>query len=339
MQSFSLLSFSVMVGGAILIVGFFWLAWEKMRCRKNFSRYSSELTISMESVMKLMAADLDSLERVYKDVLLSQLLPQRYYRISEAIECADLSDDQSLLRMPELLGSGYFCLERPKKKKTYSQQDADWANQLWQIAQVIKQSKQQRQLGVQEERQRIRRDLHDELTQDLIALIRQADDVQQRRLAQDAMQSLKNILSGLSGEEATLGELLTMIQAQARERLLESDFSLDWYEKQVEGDRVVEPRFASNLLKIFKEASCNILKHNAPTEVKVVIKQISNVLEIRVENPLVPGKEKFASNRLGVSTMKSRAAELGGELEVSTQEGRFILQLILPILSDGEQHV
>ncbi|MDX1796778.1 MAG: hypothetical protein R3219_08625 [Hydrogenovibrio sp.] len=339
MQSFSLFSFSVLIGGTLLILTFFWLAWEKVRCRKNISRYSAELTVKSENVLKLMSADLDALERVYKDVLLSKMLPQRYFRMGEPLAQTGLNEDQTLLRVPELLGSGHYCLEMPKKKKYYSQQDVDWANHLLQIGQAIEHAKRLRQVGVQEERQRIRRDLHDELTQDLIALIRQADDTQQRKLAQDAMQSLKNILSGLSGEETTLGELLTMVQAQARERLLESDFSLDWYEKQIEDDRAVEPRFASNLLKIFKEASCNILKHNAPTEVKVVIRQVDDVLEIRVENSLVPGKDKFASNRLGVSTMKSRASELGGYLEVSTQEGRFILQMVLPILNDGEQHV
>lgn len=275
------------------------------------------------------AASLWKMEEAYIQFVLQRFKPQSYQKISTPKPHASLAGDALLV--PSLNESAHYLLKPQLSGSSYTSDDVYWVELVRFIACEVESSKRQKSLGVQEERQRIRRDLHDELTQDLIALMRSADGEPQTQLANSAMSSLKNILSALSEEEMLLQDFLVAAQAQMRERLLMHDMSLEWFEKNVSSDDIVTAKEVSNVLKILKEASCNVVKHTDTDRVKVVVNQFANRLDVRIENRIVEKPEVKDSNQLGMQNMETRIRELNGDLKVMKESGVFVLQFSFPL--------
>jgi signal transduction histidine kinase len=90
---------------------------------------------------------------------------------------------------------------------------------------------------------------------------------------------------------------------------------------------------ALNVLRIFREALTNALKHSAATEVSVDLCVEAHVLHLRVENALTARSETDAelNSGRGVANMEARARELGGTAELVTAGDRVVLTVSVPL--------
>src|SRR5690606_18561281 len=82
--------------------------------------------------------------------------------------------------------------------------------------------------GVAEERQRITRDLHDDIASRLISSLHQTQDPVIQRTLRNTLQDLRSILSGLAGESMSLDGLLERLHEEADERLGAARIALEW---------------------------------------------------------------------------------------------------------------
>jgi signal transduction histidine kinase len=85
---------------------------------------------------------------------------------------------------------------------------------------------------------------------------------------------------------------------------------------------------ALSLFRLVREAMCNALKHSKGSRFAVELTWFDERLEAILEDDGV-GIEGEAQGR-GMSGMKSRVADLGGELRVSTDRG-VRLEVSLPL--------
>lgn len=195
-----------------------------------------------------------------------------------------------------------------------------------------------RELSVAAERTRLARDLHDSLTQTLFSLTLSAESA--TTLAGDGDRRLRAVLDQVrSLSTAALEELRTLVDT-LRPADPDTDGLAVALRKRVELLRRVHdlpieftvsgklPRARSvdgELLRIASEALGNALQHAAPHQLAVTLSYVRPVVRLEVADDGT-GFDLAATlrttRRLGLVSMRERAAALGGRLHIDTAPGR-----------------
>jgi PAS domain S-box-containing protein len=183
------------------------------------------------------------------------------------------------------------------------------------------------------ERRRIARDLHDIVLQDLSGALQslRLTDLQAKGsgMALDLEEELEALGRASSGLRSAIYDL-----RQERERpFLESVESLVELNQLATPEReirlIVEDGFSVSLsreasielLRILQEALANVRRHSAATNVEVGLRTDDEAILLEVADDgrgFDPGSARAG---IGLSAMRERVEELGGEIEVSSKPG------------------
>jgi len=202
---------------------------------------------------------------------------------------------------------------------------------------------QQRALAVSEERERLARDLHDNLGQIFGFINVQAQAIRQelantgigtvsgqlerlvevaRSAHQEMREYIRNVKSAASGGESFVAAVRREIgqytkQTGIRAELLIAD------EVLLEG---LTPDVKAQMANIAREALNNIRKHAAANKVSIEIKAAGDAIVAVIEDD---GRgfdlreyEKMPASGLGLQIMRERAGEIGGELSIAAAPGQ-----------------
>jgi two-component system sensor histidine kinase UhpB len=202
-------------------------------------------------------------------------------------------------------------------------------------------------LGAQErERERIARDLHDEVNQALTALLmrleavrRQSDDQEARielaeigELISQAMRELLDLARGLRpttlddlGLEAALA---TLVDQAANEAGLVTGFESEGAVEDIPEDLQLV------VYRVAQEAVTNVVQHAAAEHLRVRLIVAGEAAELRISDDGGGYAGGRGRERLGIAGMRERALLCGGELEVESAPGagtRVTLRADLPM--------
>ncbi|MEW6676683.1 MAG: ATP-binding protein [Pseudomonadota bacterium] len=201
--------------------------------------------------------------------------------------------------------------------------------------------------AIGEERERIYRDLHDDVGAKLLSLVYRAGSPENASLARSALQDLRDVVSIIQPENLTLEALGADWRAECERRLGDAGIVLDWEMTGEEGKAeeadapsipgeletlVLSQPQALNLSRILREAVSNLIKHaqSPRAEIRVGLKPEGLELSIRdfgVGCPQAAGR----GNGRGLGNMAMRAERIGATLHRSTAEsGGCLIQLHLP---------
>lgn len=194
-----------------------------------------------------------------------------------------------------------------------------------------------RELSVIEERNRLARDLHDSVTQTLFSVVLTAEaaatlidrDGERARgelqklqgLARDALQEMRALVFELRPAELEADGLAATLQkhvdvlARVRRTAIEL---------QVEGERRLAPDIEQALFRIAQEALNNALKHAQAQTIWISLSLTGPraVLSVRDNgHGFDVDAAAVRSKRLGLTSMRERAASLGGTLTVESKSG------------------
>jgi len=194
-----------------------------------------------------------------------------------------------------------------------------------------------REQAVTEERTRLARELHDSVTQSLYSLVlysgalarllpadtpAEAVDYVTRleRLAQDTLREMRLLIYEL--RPAALAEEGLVAALRGRLEIVESRASVDVHLEAPEDIRLPLP-VEEGLYRIAQEALNNALKHAQATSVRVTLSTGEHSVYLAVRDNgqgFEPTVEHTAG--LGLTNMRERATELGGELRIDTTLGK-----------------
>lgn len=189
-----------------------------------------------------------------------------------------------------------------------------------------------------EERERIARELHDELGQLLAFLTTKIQTVQELvtagriELTRQELAELERVTRTLSAQvrEAILGLRTRLTSDEGLGRTLEgyvADFGIQAglrtsFEGDPDAGRSLPGSSQYQLLRIAQEALSNARRHASARSVSVRLVEADGAVELSVEDD----GQGFAAERrargFGLKIMAERARALGGELDVSSQSGR-----------------
>ncbi len=219
------------------------------------------------------------------------------------------------------------------------------------VARDITQEKQQQEnvqsyiqqitIAQEEERKRISRDLHDDVSPDILILIQKLDNL--AATSRLKLATVKEKLQDLRSQAVTALEALRATAQGLRPRIID-DLGLvaavEWIAEELEKDqgikvaveasgmeRPLSPEARIVLFRIAQEALNNIRKHSHASQVNIRIKGDDDAITMTVSDNgqgfEVPGRaeEMVSAGRLGLMGMHERARLLDGNLEIKSTAG------------------
>ena len=163
------------------------------------------------------------------------------------------------------------------------------------------------------ERERIYKDLHDDLGAKLLQLIHGAENPAQAELARAVMQDLRDVVSRSRRPPAPLLQLLGEIEAEMRQRLVAAGGELVWEQSPTLVDVSLDQAQTLHLLRIGREALSNALRHGGAQWVRVRVEAIASELVLEITDDGHFDGQRIGEGR-GTRTMQERAAGLHGDI-------------------------
>jgi signal transduction histidine kinase len=163
------------------------------------------------------------------------------------------------------------------------------------------------------ERERIHRDLHDDVGAKLLSLVYRADSAENAELARAALQDLRDVVSR-STDDCILAGLAADWRAECEKRLSEAGLQLEWSQAGALENIHLSPPQALHIGRVLREAVSNAIRHAdaRQVEIRLVCEGARLCLDLRDDGRGCPDVPRRGS---GLRNMAARAQRLGAILE------------------------
>lgn len=182
------------------------------------------------------------------------------------------------------------------------------------------------------ERERIYRDLHDDLGASLLHLIYTAPTPQQADALRAVMQNLRDVVTRARGTPGTLNDVLGDIRSEAQQRLHAVGIELDWNAAETLPDPMLDIETSLHLHRIVREAISNVVRHAQARRLRVRVAANKDRLAIELTDD-GSGAAANGCDGSGMRAMRERADEIAASIDWrgGTEGGtKVLLQLPLP---------
>ncbi len=192
-------------------------------------------------------------------------------------------------------------------------------------------------LEVERTRLHIARDLHDDVGSSLSSIALTAELLQKelasnglvnRQLArvyetaQKLSRNLKEIVWAIDPQRDKFDDLLLHMKEAAEELLGQKGITYSLDVPQDDLPHSLKMEFRRNLFLIYKEMLHNVVKHADASQVEIALTRMNGMLQLQVaDNGRGFGEEKIG-NGSGLKSMRARAGELNGKLNIDSRPQR-----------------
>ena len=266
--------------------------------------------------------------------------PLRIEQTDEVVRQPEIRDNGLRLAVPAVdEGPAQVLSYAAGGRRLFDRKDLDFCQQALTLFSYAQQYHHSYQTGVISERQRVARDLHDDVGARLLSVVYRAqgsDELQQ--LARDCLRELREVIQGLQKGAVQLQQSYARWQAEARERCRLFGLALDMQLDPAARSWLLSPRIERNLSRILREACSNTFKHGAASRVHVRLRLADErlILEYQDDGGGLLA-DRLEGDGVGLSGMRQRSEELGGEIVWwSPLEGGLAMRCEIP-LGGGQQ--
>lgn len=266
--------------------------------------------------------------------------------ISDKRDTVNIKQRGMALQLPSLDGLATidaFCCDQGKR--LFTSTDVNLANRLLELMRHSRDISSAHEQGAQEERHRIQRDLHDDVAARLLSLLHQTREPIISRVASNALRGLRDVIHLLGAEEAELEDVMTDIEAGAREQLTGLGVRFEWLAPDKWPAVMLSSQQHINLRRIAREAIANALKHAQPGNVIMEMELVGRELCFRISNDGTKTEPSSWIAGRGLNNIKSRVSEVGGShewgIEHKADNKRYCylaVRMPLPLSEQSEKH-
>ena len=241
--------------------------------------------------------------------------PQSLDQGKLAVREAEVAENGLRLIVPGLGESAALILGYADGgKRLFLNADAKLAQALWELLSQALSRQEAYVRGAQEERERIAKDLHDDIGAKLLTLIHRSESVQSTELLRAVMQDLRSLVASFDRQPAPFADALGDWRAEIENRCEAAGVTLLWHDSLSDSQRIVSPRQRLSLERVLREAITNALKHARPGRIEVSVAEDGDdlLLSVRDDGDTSPAVAPSAGR--GLRNMASRMAEAGGTI-------------------------
>lgn len=259
-----------------------------------------------------------SIEQCWEKVLINFFPNSMITSHPKAIENSQLNTDSNSILVPVLNLNKHFELKNRDSEQSFTDRDLDLVNSLFNLTQQFATTREAIERGANEERQRIARDLHDDVAARLLTLIHQVKEEKTIELTRSILKSLRNAIYTLDNKSTTtILDAITDIRAEIQDRLNPLGIQLFWQQPENLDNIIFTPRQHINLHRIMHEIVTNIIRHananymHIDIEIEndhIHVSAVDNGEGFDIDN-CIPGK--------GIHNIKNRVTELSGKVNWS----------------------
>jgi len=237
----------------------------------------------------------------------------------------------------------------------FNQLAARWEEQVMSLQRLSNHNaalgEQLRQAAVVEERQRLARELHDAVSQQLFAISMTTSAIKRQieKNPERAAQQIELVEEMAAAAQAEMRALLlhlrpaTLQNKTLREAIIElleeltqkNTLTITWEIETVEG---LPSGIEDHLFRILQESLSNTLRHARANHITVKLFTLQGQVRLRVSDDgtgFDPEGEKMTS--YGLRSMRERVIELGGSLEIYSAIGKGTqIEVRIPLMTEME---
>jgi len=197
--------------------------------------------------------------------------------------------------------------------------------------------RQMRQAGAQEERNRLARDLHDSIKQQIFVIQTAAATVQTRidsdrsgadaaldqirNSARDAMTEMEVMMDNLRSVPLENTSLIEALKKQCEALGHRTGAQVDFQLGEMPANEMLPPGSHQAFFRVAQEALANIGRHARAAHVTVWLGSVEGNLELRIQDDGAGFDQTRSSAGMGIENMRARATEFRGRLYLSGSPG------------------
>lgn len=202
-------------------------------------------------------------------------------------------------------------------RELFGPADLQLAQELVRLIEKAEDSRGAYDRGAVEERQRIARDLHDDVGGRLLTGMHGAE-IGTRHILQSALSDIRSIVSGLNGERVPLDLVLADARHEAARRLESAAIVLDWPIPENGAEKIpLDYRQAKTLTSCIRESVTNIIRHAAARVVRTEINIAADSLSLQISDD-GKGFAQATGEGFGLRNIRQRAEAVAGSAVVQS---------------------
>lgn len=176
-----------------------------------------------------------------------------------------------------------------------------------------------------QERERIYRDLHDDVGSKLLSLYYRLDNESDSTLAKSALEDLRDIVSHKTLDSCALEDAVAQWQQEVSERVSDQSVNLSW-EFEHDAEKIVLSELQhTHLRRMLREVLSNAILHSTSLSViKIEISCRNQLLSISVSNDGAPKPVSAWKPGRGISNLRVRTRDLGGVFSITDLEDSWV---------------
>jgi len=238
----------------------------------------------------------------------------------KSIDGPMIMDNGLALAIPNLRGDSTLSLiGKYGGRQLFSKSDIVTVNSFLELVRSLGDVRKQEFTKQKQERERIIRDLHDDVGGRLLSSIYDAKDEKSEAEAKDTLVALKESLIVIENSQSIdFSSAWHQMKENAEKRLGSANFQVS-IKEELTTTRMLSAREYINIKRILQEIISNVIKHGKSGNVRIdVILMEEGALCISCTNKIADdATDSFSSGR-GVASIRKRLEEINGNLEINT---------------------
>lgn len=245
-----------------------------------------------------------------------------------------LGEDGKQLDLPPTLGAPALALRfKQKGQALFTRRDEALAQQLVSLAELVESSRSAYDQGVNQERLRIARDIHDNIGAQLMQALHSDEAGRKDAMIRNTLADLREIINNSQGAELPLEALLADLRAEAGERLEAHGIVLDWEGEVPEGLSLSKPEVHS-LRSAIREATSNVIKHSGAGWMRIAVSVDGAAIALAISDDgcgFADTASASGGSGHGIANMRTRFVSMGGEFAIASHGAGTAITARLPL--------
>lgn len=321
---------------ALLGIGYLYFplrAWAWRRSRGAVDLSSD--TLFRQATTVVFAANARDRRGGWRGLLDRLFEPLEIAPADRAVAEPELADEGEALLLPQTADDAALRLRfAGRGRRAFGAGELRTARELIAMIGEAERARAEYGRGVADERQRVARDLHDDVSAHLLSGLHRRDIALVRDDVRRAMAEIRTMIASLSGGTAPLATVLADLRHETAQRLAAAGIALDWATvDEAVGDAIVDYARHKAIVSSCREVVSNVVKHAGATRCVVVVRVADARLRLTVADDGAGLRAERATGGAGrgLANIAARVTEVGGSLNAAPGAQGFRVAIELPL--------
>ncbi|MBR9764328.1 MAG: hypothetical protein GYB53_12570 [Rhodobacteraceae bacterium] len=264
-----------MLGALLLVFLLLYLPLRDWLARLVFSRRRKDFPLA--SLVRAADAIALARDREHQEALWHELLTSEFAPLAIEVDTGPgrpfvtIEQEGAALAVPAIAPLPALRLSwKDRGRSLFSPEDARQAQDILAILKQLVEGRQAFEAGMNEERERIARDVHDNLGIRLNSALGQSEAAQKDALIRETFTDIRRILTRGDGGAAALDDLVADLRNELGDYLEVHGMACDWPLSEVTGVQL-SPGVAHALRSLLRESVHNAVRHSGASSVRIEV--------------------------------------------------------------------